>query len=58
MQVCVQLPASAENVALPAFAAAQLLLTDGRAAVDRCRLPTAANPLQRRAAAGWDGRTD
>jgi len=61
MQVCVQLPASAENVALPAFAAAQLLLTAGRAAVDRCRLPgrpTAANPLQRRAAAGWDGRTD
>jgi len=53
-------------VALPAFAAARraaarLLLTAGRAAIDRylpAAGPTAANPLQRRAAAGWDGHTD
>jgi len=53
-------------VALPAFAAvcraaARLLLTAGRAAIDRYLLaagPTAANPQQRRAAAGWDRRTD
>jgi len=54
-------------VALPAFAAARraaarLLLTAGRAAVDRHLLvagPTAANLQQRRAAAGWDnGQTD
>jgi len=52
-------------VALPAFAAARrvagrLLLTAGRAAIDRYLLaagPTAANPLQRRAA-GWDRQTD
>ena len=39
-QVCVQLPTSADNVALPAFAAARraaarLLLGAGRAAIDR-----------------------
>jgi len=53
-------------VALPAFAAerraaAPLLLTAGRAAIDRYLLtagPTAANPQQRRAAAVWtDGLT-
>jgi len=48
---------------LPASAAAARLLqlTAGRVAVDRHPLaaePTAANPQQRRAAAGWDGRTD
>jgi len=50
----------------PAFAAerraaAPLLLAAGRAAIDRYILAvrrTAANPQQRRAAAGWDGRTD
>jgi len=53
-------------VALPAFAAARraaarLLLTAGRAAIDRylrAAGPTAANLQQRRAAAGWDRRTD
>jgi len=52
-------------MALRAFAAerraaARLLLTAGRAAIDRYLLaagPTAANPLQRRAA-GWDRQTD
>jgi len=42
-------------------AAARLLLTTGRAAIDRYLLtavPTAANPQQQRAAAGWDRRTD
>jgi len=51
-QVCVQLPTPADGVALPAFAAAcraaaQLLLTAGRAAIDRYLLvagPTAAIP--------------
>ena len=60
-QVCVQLPTSADNVALPAFAAARhtavrLLLTAGRAAIDRYLLHawlSAANPQQRRAAAEW-----
>jgi len=59
-QVCVQLPTPADDVALPAFAAARraaapLLLTAGRAAIDRCHLvagPTAANLL--RAAGEWD----
>jgi len=54
-------------VALPAYAAARrtaarLLLTAGRAAIDRHLLAdgsTAANPpQQRRAAAGWDRQTD
>jgi len=67
-QVAVQLPTSSDNVVglSPAFAAerraaAPLLLAAGRAAIDRCILAvrrTAANPQQRRAAAGWDGRTD
>jgi len=52
-QVRAQLHASADNAALPAFArrdataAARLLLTAGRAAIDRYLLPagpTAANP--------------
>jgi len=46
---------AADNVALPAFAAAaRLPLTAVRAAIDRYLLaagPTAANPLQQRAAA-------
>jgi len=50
-------------VALPAFAAAaRMLLTAARAAIDRYLLPagpTAANPQQRRAAAEcWDRQTD
>jgi len=53
-------------VTLPAFAAARraaarLLRTGGRAAIDRHLLtagPTAANPQQQRAAARWDRRTD
>ena len=58
---------SADNVALPAarirrpHAAARLLLSTGRAAINRYLLPTgptAANPQQRRAAAGWDRQTD
>ena len=68
-RVCVQLPTSADNVALPAFVAAgravaRLLLSTGRAAINRYLLasgPTAANPLQRRGVAGRDGtdtRTD
>jgi len=51
-QVCVQLPASAVNVALPAFTAARRAAAPrccgaGRAAIDRYLLPagpTAANP--------------
>jgi len=46
-------------VALLAFAAARH--ADRRAAIDRYLLAagfTAANPQQRRAAAGWDRRTD
>jgi len=58
---------SADNVALPAVAAARrtaarLLLTAGRAAIDRYLLaagPTAANLQQRHAVAGCDyGQTD
>jgi len=53
-------------MALPAFAAscramARLLLTAGRAAIDRYLLaagPTAANLQQWRTAAGWDRRAD
>jgi len=44
-------------VALPAFGRRALLLSAGRAAIDRYVLlagPTAANPQQRRAAPGWD----
>jgi len=56
------LTTSADNVPLPAFAAARLLLlTAGRAAIDRYLLlvgPTAANPQRRRAAVGWDRQTD
>jgi len=56
-QVCVQLSTSAENEALPAFAATRhaetrLLLSAGCAAVDRDLLaagPKAANPHQQRA---------
>jgi len=54
--VCVQLSTSAANVALPAIAARLML-----AAVNRYLLaagPTAANPQQQHAAAGWDRRTD
>ena len=65
-KVCVQLPTSADNVALPAFAAerraaARLLLTAGRAANDRYLLaagPTAANPQQRRAVDWTDLQTE
>ena len=54
---------SADNVALPASrrAAANDRRPAGRAAIDRYLLgagPTAANPQQRRAAAGWDRQTD
>ena len=56
-QLCVQLPTSADNVALLAFAAARraatwLRLAAGHAAIDRYLLVaghTAANPPQRRA---------
>jgi len=56
----------ADNVALPAFAAARraaawLQLTAGRAAIDRYLLaagPTAANPQLQRAAVRWDRQTD
>jgi len=54
--ICVQLPTSAVNVALPAFAAGR------RAAIDRYLLSaglTAANPQQRRAAGEYrDRQTD
>jgi len=64
-QVCVQLATSADNVALPAFAAerraaAPLLLTAGRAAIDQYLLPaglTAASGVCR-ANDGTDGQTD
>jgi len=57
-QICVQLPTSAVNATLFAFAAkcraaAPLQLSAGRAAIDRYLLPagrTAANPQQRSAA--------
>jgi len=49
-------------VTLAVYAAARLLLTAGRAAIDRYLLlaagPAAANLQQRRAAAGWDRQTD
>ena len=54
-QVCVQLPTSAVNVALPAFAAAR------RAAIHRYLLPagpTAANPPRVAAAGERDRQTD
>jgi len=68
-QVRAQLHTSADNAALPAFArrdattAARLLLTAGRAAIDRYLLlagPTAANPPSgvRRNGTETDGRTD
>jgi len=55
IQVCVQLPTSVDNAALPAFtaarrAAARLLLTAGRAAINRYLLaagPTTANSINR-----------
>ena len=64
--VCVQLPTSAVNVALPAFAAARRAAAPcccgtGRAAVDRYRPPagpTAANPPHASAAEESDRRTD
>jgi len=56
LPVCVQLPTSADNVALPAFAAARLLLAAGRAAILLVG-PTAANP-QRRPIDGADKQTD
>jgi len=67
--ICVQLPMPPDNVALPAFAAARrvaarLLLTAGPPAVQQSidiswqPGPTATNPRQRRAATGWDRRTD
>jgi len=56
-QVCIQLPASADNVTC-----SHLLLSARCAAIDQHLLPTgptAANPPQRRAAAErWEGRTD
>jgi len=67
-QVCLQLPATADNVALPAStaerrAAARLLLTAGRAAVARYLLaagPAAANPRNSgvRRPDGRNGQTD
>ena len=63
-QVRAQLQTSADNAALPAFArrdataAARLLLTAGRAAIDRYLLlagPTAANPPS---GVRWMGQTD
>ena len=65
-QVCVQLPVSADNVTLLAFAAerraaAPLLLSAGRAAIGRSLLaagPTAANLADRRPSDGTDGPTD
>ena len=56
-QVCVQLPTLADNLALPAFprhAARLLQLID----ISCPAQPTAANPPQRHAAAGWDRETD
>jgi len=57
-QVGCQLPTSADNVALPAFArrCCSAAVAD-RATIDRYLLPaepTAANPPRRRAAVGWD----
>jgi len=62
-RVCVQLqlPTTAGDVALHAFARCKTLLRAGRAAIDRYLLlagPTAANPQQLRAAARRDRRTD
>jgi len=61
-QVSVQLPTSAVNVALPAFAAAAPCCCGaGRAAIDRYHLPAgpkAANPLHAAAADERDRRTD
>jgi len=68
----VQLPTSADNVALPALAAVHraaarllLLLTAGPPAAQQsidiswlAAVPTAANPQHWRAAARWDRRTD
>jgi len=64
-QVCVQLPTCADNVALPAFAAARRAAAPcccgaGRAAIDRYLLPagpTAANLPHAAAAGEWDRRT-
>ena len=51
-QVCVQLPTYADNVAMPTFARRmQLLLSAGRAAIDRYLLPAAAGLLP---LACWD----
>jgi len=70
MQFCVrhafkqarfQLRTSTDNEALPAFAAAaRMLPTAGHAAIGYLPAagPTAANPQQQRAAAGWDRQTD
>jgi len=65
-QVCVQLPTSADNVELPAYAAAchavaQLLLTASRAAIDHYLLPagpTAANSFATACSGRMMGRTD
>jgi len=63
-QVCVQLRMSADNVELPAYAAARRVAADrqlaGRAAIDRYFMSagsTAATP-QQRCAEQTDGRTD
>jgi len=61
-QVCVQLPTSADNVTLPAFAAvrraaARLLLGAGQQSIVHTG-PTAANPQLRNAAGEWDRQTD
>ena len=63
-QDCVELPTSTDNVALPAFAAARLLLTAGPPPVQQsidvdllAAGPTTANTQQRRAVVGWDIRT-
>jgi len=60
-QMRVQRRTLADDVALPAFAAARLLLTAGRAAIDRYLLaagPRAANRQQRGAVGERDRRTD
>ena len=60
-QVRFQLRTSTDNEALPAFAAAvRMLPTAGHAAIGYLPAagPTAANPQQQRAAAGWDRQTD
>ena len=63
MQVGVQPPTSANNVALPAFAATRraAAAAERRVSIDRYLLiagPTAAKSQQQRAADEWDRQTD